>query len=178
MSTFLSSLSVIFIPGILSLVIFYGIYKKAPVYEYFIAGARDGLKTAVEMLPFIIAIFVGIEAITSSGAMDFFRMVLSPLFNLLKIPEELISLILLRPVSGSGSLVLAEQIMENSGTDGLIGRSASVMVGSCETVFYVLALYFGVTSVKNIRHAFSSGIIGYVAGIFASVYLSYILFTS
>ncbi|MFQ7473427.1 MAG: spore maturation protein, partial [Anaerovoracaceae bacterium] len=80
-------------------------------------------------------------------------------------------LILLRPVSGSGSLVVAEKIMEGSGPDSFVGRAASVMVGSCETVFYVLALYFGVTAVKKMRHAFISGLIGNIVGIIASVYI-------
>ena len=171
MSAVLSSLSVLFIPAILTVVIVYGIVKKAPIYEYFIEGAKDGIHTAVEILPMIIAIFIGIEAITSSGAMDFFQRSLGPVFEFVGIPEELISLILLRPVSGSGSLVLAERIMEVCGTDSLIGRAASVMVGSCETVVYVLALYFGVTAVKNMRHAFFAGIVGYVVGIFASIFV-------
>ena len=79
------------------------------------------------------------------------------------------------PVSGSGSLVVAETIMKISGPDSLVGRAASVMVGSCETIFYVLALYFGVTSVKKMRHSFTAGLIGYIAGIFASVYICKIL---
>ena len=82
---------------------------------------------------------------------------------------------MLRPVSGSGSLVLAERIMQENGADTLIGRAASVMVGSCETVFYVLALYFGVTAVKKMRHAFAAGLIGYIVGIFASVLICQIL---
>ena len=174
-STVLSSISVLFIPAILTVVIAYGLYKKAPIYDYFVLGAKDGLKTAVEILPFIIAIFIGIEAITSSGAMDFFEKILGPVFNIFGIPSDLISLILLRPVSGSGSLVLIEHIMDECGTDSFIGRCASVMVGSCETVFYVLALYFGVTAVKNMRHAFAAGIIGYIVGIFASVYICRIM---
>ena len=169
MNFILSSVSVLFIPFILTGIIGYGLFKKAPVYEHFIDGARGGIHTAVEILPFIIAIFIGIEAIVSSGAMDFFQDVLAPVFHFIGVPEELISMILLRPVSGSGSLALAEKIMELYGTDGLIGRAASVMVGSCETIFYVLALYFGVTAVKNIRHAFAAGIAGYIVGIYASV---------
>jgi spore maturation protein B len=165
----LSNVSLFFIPGMISVIIGYGIYKRAPIYDYFIEGTKDGLKTAAELLPFIIAIFIGIEALVSSGAMEFLENLLSPLFHLVGIPEELISLILLRPVSGSGSLVLVEKIVTAYGPDTFVGRAASVMVGSCETIFYVLAVYFGATSVKNIRHAFMAGIIGYVVGIFASL---------
>ena len=171
MSFILSTLSYLFIPGILTLVIGFGIYKKTPIYDCFVEGAKDGLKAAVEILPFIIAIFVGIESIVSSGAMDFFQRILSPVFALFGIPKELISLILLRPVSGSGSLVLMQKVMENNGVDSLIGQSASVMVGTCETVFYVLALYFGITHVKNMRHAVVAGLIGYFVGVIASVYI-------
>lgn len=169
MSFILSAVSLCFIPAILTLIIGYGIYKRAPVYEQFAEGAKSGIRTAVDILPFIIAIFIGIEAIVSSGAMAFLEQLIAPVLNLVGIPEELTSMILLRPVSGSGSLALVEKIMETNGTDSLIGRAASVMVGSCETVFYVLALYFGVTAVKNIRHAFLAGMAGYIAGIFASV---------
>ena len=165
----LSHISLFFIPGIVTLVIFFGIWKKAPVYDLFIEGTRDGLKTAMEILPFIIAIFIGIEALTSSGAMKFLESTMGPVFEFFGVPKELISLVILRPVSGSGSLVVVEKIIEQYGPDSFIGRSASTMAGSCETIFYVLAVYFGATSVKNIRHAFSAGMVGYIVGIFASL---------
>lgn len=169
MSMILSSISLFFIPALITIILVYGLRRKTPMYDCFVSGAKDGLRTAVEMLPFIIAIFIGIQSLTASGAMEFFKDLLAPVSAPLGIPEELISLILLRPISGSGSLVLAEQIMRESGTDGLIGRAASVMTGSCETVFYVLAIYFGVTSVKKMRHAFHAGLIGYIVGVAASI---------
>ena len=165
----LSHISLFFIPGIITTVIFFGICKGAPIYDLFIDGAKDGLKTAMELLPFIIAIFVGIESLVSSGAMEFLENILAPAFQFVGIPKELISLVLLRPVSGSGSLVLVEKIITQYGPDSFVGRSASVMVGSCETIFYVLAVYFGATSVKKIRHSFSAGLIGCIVGIFASL---------
>lgn len=165
----LNHISLFFIPGIITLVIFFGIYKRAPIYDLFIEGTRDGLKTAMELMPFIVAIFIGIEALVSSGAMQFMENVLGPIFQFFGVPKELISLVLFRPVSGSGSLVLVEKIVNEYGPDSFIGRSASVMMGSCETIFYVLAVYFGATSVKNIRHAFSAGMVGYLVGIFASL---------
>ncbi len=175
MSSVLNALSVLFIPVMLTFIIGYGLIKRAPVYDYFIEGVKEGLQSAVEILPFIIAIFVGIEALVSSGAMDFFESLVRPIFSRLGIPEELTSLILLRPVSGSGSLVNLQHVLESAGADSFAGRTASVMMGSCETVFYVLALYFGVTRVKQVRHALSVGIITYIAGIFLSVWIcSYI----
>lgn len=175
MTELLNIFSIIFLPILITTILFFGIRKKLPVYDIFITGAKEGLKTCIDILPFLIGIFIAIEALTSSGAMSYIENITRPIFNFFGIPQELISLILLRPVSGSGSLVVAEQIMEIAGPDSFAGRSASVMVGSCETVFYVLALYFGVTSVKKMRHAFNAGLIGYIAGIFASVYICKIL---
>lgn len=175
MSEILSIFSILFMPMLISVILIYGILRKVSIYDVFIRGAKDGLSTCVDILPFIIGIFIAIEALTVSGAMDFIQSAAGPFFEFFKIPEELISLIFLRPVSGSGSLVVVESIMEQAGPDSFAGRAASVMVGSCETIFYVLALYFGVTSVKKMRHAFAAGLIGYIAGIFASVYICMII---
>ena len=175
MSSLLSIFSVLFLPMLITIILIYGIRRKTPIYDVFIDGAKDGLYTCVEILPFIIGIFIAIEALTSSGAMSFMESMASPVFDFLGIPDDLISLIILRPVSGSGSLVVVERIMQSAGPDSFAGRAAAVMAGSCETVFYVLALYFGVTSVKKMRHAFSAGIIGYVAGVLASVYICKIM---
>lgn len=169
MASILSNISNFFIPIMITIIMFYAIYKKAPIYDYFIKGTKDGIKTAVEILPFIIAIFVGIEALIGSGAMGFLENLIAPAFRFVGIPEDLIPLVLLRPVSGSGSLVLVEKIVTEFGPDSFIGRSASTMAGSCETIFYVLAVYFGATSVKKTRHALIAGIIGYIVGVFASV---------
>lgn len=175
MTIVLSSISIFFIPTIITIILLHGLKKKVPVYDLFAQGAKDGIITCVEILPFIIAIFIAIESMTASGAMDFLESLLAPILELVGIPKELTSLILLRPVSGSGSLILAEEIMKKHGVDTLIGRSAAVMAGSCETFFYVLALYFGVTSVRKMRHAFSAGLIGYIIGIFISVYICMII---
>ena len=129
-SSVLSIFSTMFLPVLITVILVYGLRKKTDIYDVFIEGAKDGLGTCVEILPFIIGIFIAIEALTSSGAMDFIEKAVAPIFDFFSIPEELISLIFLRPVSGSGSLVVAEQIMDASGPDSLVGRAASVMVGS------------------------------------------------
>lgn len=175
MSEFLGIISILFLPMLIAVILIYGIRKKLPIYDVFISGAKEGLTTCIDILPFIIGIFIAIEALTTSGAMAFIERTVSPLFQMLRLPEELIPLIILRPVSGSGSLVVVERILAEAGPDSFVGRAASVMAGSCETVFYVLALYFGVTAVKKMRHAFSAGLIGYIAGVFASVYICMII---
>lgn len=175
MTEFLSTVSLFFIPVIISIILLHGLRKKVPVYDLFSEGAKEGMHTAIDILPFIIAIFIAINALTASGAISWLENLLEPFLSLAGIPKELTSLILLRPISGSGSLILAEDIMKEYGVDSLIGRSAAVMAGSCETILYVLALYFGVTAVKKMRHAFIAGLIGYIIGIFASVYICMII---
>ena len=169
MTETLNTISLLFIPVMLSVIIGYGFYKKAPVYDYFIEGVKEGLKSAAEIMPFLIAIFVGIEALSVSGAMNGLEKLTSPILTRLGIPAELTPLILLRPVSGSGSLGLLEHILSSCGADSFAGRCASVMSGSCETVFYVFAVYFGVTSVQRTRHCLPVGLAGYAAGVAASV---------
>ena len=175
MSNILSIISIVFLPLLITIILIYGLKKRIPIYDVFIVGAKEGLQTAVDILPFLIGIFIAIEALTSSGAITYIENVTYPFFEFLGIPQELISLIILRPVSGSGSLVVAEQIMKITGPDSFAGRSAAVMVGSCETIFYVLALYFGVTSVKKMRHTFLAGLIGYIIGVLLSVYICMII---
>ncbi len=171
MTNVLSAVSLCFIPGMITIIIGHGLYKRVAVYDSFVAGARDGITTAVEILPFIIAIFIGIEAMVSSGAMSCLENITGPALEVLGVPRELSTLILLRPVSGSGSLALVERIVTVYGADSFIGNAASVMAGSCETVFYVIAIYFGATAVKKIRHSLIAGLLGYGVGVMASVWL-------
>ena len=165
------------LPLLFSFVLIYALIKKAPIYDLFIEGAKEGLQTAVEILPFILAIFIGIEGLVSSGAMEWLEHLLAPLFLRLGIPEELISLVLLRPVSGSGSLVLVEEILESAGADSFAGRAASVMAGSCETVFYVLAVYFGAVRINKVGAALPCALLADFAGIIAAVAVSYLFST-
>lgn len=169
MSQILSTLTAAFIPGMAAVIIAYGLWKKAPVYDYFIEGARRGLKTALDILPFLIGIFLAINCLTVSGFLGWVNTGLSPVFSMLGIPAELLPLICLRAVSGSGSLMIVQSIMETAGPDSYAGRVACVMSGGCETVVYVLALYFGVTKVQKIRHALKGGLIGYFTGVVVSI---------
>ncbi|HPO05143.1 MAG TPA: nucleoside recognition domain-containing protein, partial [Bacillota bacterium] len=110
-------ISLCFIPGMITIIIGHGMWKRVAVYDSFIEGAKTGIETAITILPFIIAIFIGIEAMVSSGAMEYLENFLGPVLEKLGIPKELTSLILLRPVSGSGSLALVERIVTAYGAD-------------------------------------------------------------
>ena len=169
MTQIFSIISSCFIPVIATLIILYGIIKNAPVYDYFIEGAKSGLKTAFEILPFIIGIFLAVNCLTASNLINFINDLLSPLFNLLGIPAELLPLMFLRSISGSGSYIVLQDIIDKVGPDSYAGRVACVMTGGCETIIYVLALYFGVTHAKEMRHAFKCGLITYIVGILVSL---------
>ena len=169
MPQILSYLTSAFLPVMAAAIIGYGLIKRAPVYDYFIEGARKGLSTAVDILPFLIGIFLAVNCLTVSGFLGFLNTLLHPVFSFLGIPAELLPLICLRAVSGSGSLIIVQNIMETAGPDSYAGRAACVMAGGCETVIYVLALYFGVTRVRQMRHALAGGLVGYFTGVAVSL---------
>ena len=175
MSGLLSLITSGFIPAMAAAIIAYGLIKKAPVYDYFIDGAKKGLMTSFEILPFLIGIFLAINCLSASGLLGLVNTVFQPMFSLIGIPAELLPLIFLRAVSGSGSLMIVQNIMETSGPDSYAGRAACVMAGGCETIIYVLALYFGVTHVKNMRHTLKGGLIGYITGVIVSLLVCRIL---
>lgn len=169
MISFFTFLSVAFLPVMSAVIIVYGLYRRAPLYDYFIEGAKEGMKTAVELLPFLIGIFFAVNSLTASGVLNLMDGVFSPLLEALRIPGELLPLIFLRAISGSGSLIILQDVLEKVDPDSYAGRAACVMTGGCETIVYVLALYFGVTKVKEMRHAFKGGLIGYITGIIVSL---------
>lgn len=169
MSQFLSILTTGFIPVMAAVIVAYGLWKRAPIYDYFIEGAKKGLETAIDILPFLIGIFLAINCLTISGFLGFLNVALQPFFAFLGIPADLLPLICLRAVSGSGSMMIVQSIMENTGPDSYAGRAACVMSGGCETIIYVLALYFGVTKVKKMRHALTGGLVGYITGVIVSL---------
>lgn len=164
--TFFAAISSAFVPVMAALILAYGLLHNAPVYDYFIEGAKKGLATALEILPFLIGDLIWLcNGLTASGLLQFIYQLLAPLLDFLAVPSQLLPLMLLRAVSGSGSFILVQDILEEVGPDSYAGRAACVMAGGCETVIYVLALYFSVTGVTRMRHAFACGMLAYLAGI-------------
>ncbi len=134
------------------------------VFSLICDGARNGMKTAVELLPTLVAIMIAVNAFKSSGALDIISELLEPLLSLAGLPPETTPLMLIRPISGSGALAVFSDILDSCGADSNAGRVASVMQGSTETTFYVAAVYYSVTRVKNTRHTLKSAAVGDVAG--------------
>lgn len=164
------------IPTLLFVIPVVGFFKKVKVYECFVEGAKEGFNVAIRIIPFLVAILFAIGMFRASGAMDLFVRIISPLTNLIGMPAEALPLALMRPLSGSGSLGLATEIMKTHGPDSFLGRLVSTMYGSTETTFYVLAVYFGAVGVKKIRHALAVGLIADVAGLIAAVFICQLIF--
>ncbi len=145
-------ISDIAIVAFVGFVLVFALFKRTEVYPSFISGAEDGLKTAVKIIPQLVGLMVAIKAFNASGAMDYIVSLVKPVADILHFPSEALPFALLRPVSGSGSLAMATDIFSRYGADSFAGRVASVMMGSTETTFYVVSVYFGAVGVKNVRH--------------------------
>lgn len=163
-------------PLIILFIIVFGLIRKGEVYQPFVAGASDGLKTLIEIIPSIVGILVAVEMLKSSGAIEMIAHALSPVLRLIGMPEEIIPLALLRPFSGSGSFSIVNEIIKTHGPDSYPGRIASVMMGSTETTFYTVALYYGVARVKNIRHTLHAALLADLCGIIGSVIICRLYF--
>ena len=156
---------------------FYGlVFKKIKVYESFVDGAKDGFDIAVRIMPYLIAILVAIGMFRASGAMELFISLISPFLNAIGFPPENVPLAIMRPLSGSGSLGLFTDLVNEYGTDSLFTKIGATMFGSTETTFYVLAVYFGSVGIRKSRHALIAGLIADAVGVIAAVYICKIIF--
>lgn len=146
-----------------------GVIKKVPLYEEFIEGAKDGFKVSVTIIPYLVAIIVGISMFRASGAIDLISAAAYGLLEKLSIPADIIPVMITRSLSGSATLGLFSDIVTTHGADSYIAKLAAVMVGSSETTFYVLAVYFGSVGIKKYRYALLTGIIADITGIVLAV---------
>lgn len=153
--------------------------KKQNVYESFIEGAKDGFQTSITIIPYLVAMLVGIGVFRASGAMDFLIDGLSFLVGLTGINTDFVAGLptaLMKPLSGSGARGLMLDTLKTYGADSFQGRLASVLQGSTETTFYILAVYFGSVGIRKTRHAVVAGLLADLAGITAAILLSYLFF--
>ena len=159
------------IPFLLVGIPFYGlVFKKIKVYESFVDGAKDGFDIAVRIMPYLIAILVAIGMFRASGAMELFISSISPILNAIGFPPENVPLAIMRPLSGSGSLALFTDLVNEYGADSLFTKIGATMF------FYVLAVYFGSVGIRKSRHALAAGLIADAVGVIAAVYICKIIF--
>lgn len=172
----LQLISVFIIPLILVGFPIYGLFKRVPVYEEFVTGAKEGFNVAVRIIPYLVAILFAIAMFRASGAMDYLTDGLRPILAAIGIPPEILPMAIVRPLTGSGSLGVLADFTKQYGADSLITKMAATIYGSTETTFYVLAVYFGAVSVKKTRHALPVGLVADFASILMSIYLVKLLF--
>ena len=165
----LDAISLWAIPVLLVGIPLAGMLRGVKVYDVFIEGAKEGFNVAIRIIPFLVGILVAIGMFRASGAMDLLTNALRPMMTALGFPTELFPLVVLRTLSGSGSLALTTDIIKNYGPDSLTGRMAATMYGGSETTFYVLAVYFGAIGVKRTRHAIPAALVGDVVAAIVAV---------
>lgn len=161
-------LSALLIPGLLVGVGLYAALHRVDVYAALCKGAKDGLGVVKDILPPLVVLLTAIAMLRSSGLLDALAGLLSPVLRVLGIPAECAPLMLLRPFSGSGALAVGSELMERFGPDSAVGRTAAVMLGSTETTFYVVGVYFGAAGIRKTRHAIPAAVVADLVGFVAA----------
>ena len=169
-------LSYFVIPIILVGFPLYGLYRRVPVYESFVEGAREGFQVAVRIIPYLVAILFAIAMFRASGAMDALTRLLDPVLGLIGFPAEVLPMAIIRPLTGSGSAGLVVDMVNQYGEDSIFVKMAAVMFGSTETTFYVIAVYFGAVNIKKTRHAVGAGLTADFAAMLIAVWTVRLLF--
>jgi spore maturation protein B len=170
LAALINTLSVLAIPLLVIIILLFGVIKKVKLYETFIEGAKEGFQVGVRIIPYLVAMLVAIGIFRTSGAMDILSYLVSPLTSLIGMPSETLPMALIRPLSGSGALGVMSETIKAHGPDSLIGRMVAVMMGSGETTFYVLTLYFGSIGISRSRQAVPAGIVADIVGILMSIW--------
>jgi spore maturation protein B len=169
MTKLLNLISLWALPLILVTILTCGIIKKIPIYEEFTKGAKDGFSVAVKIIPYLVAIIVGISMFRASGAIEMISNFLSPILVKFNIPSDTLPLMIVRSLSGSGALGIFSDIANDLGPDAYATKLGAIMLGSSETTFYVLAVYFGAVGITKIRYALVIGLLADFIGIIAAI---------
>ena len=148
----INTISAYLLPAIISLFIISGLIKNVNIFDEFVQGAADGLKTQLKIAPSIIALVVAVEMFEASGALDVITWAFQPLANVIHMPAEVVPMMILRPISGGGAIALLNKTLDVYGPMSKIGLMSSVMCGSSETTFYTIAVYYGACGIKQTRH--------------------------
>ncbi len=164
------------IPCMVAFVLIYGGLKKVDVYDSFTEGAKESFPMILTMFPSMLAMVFGVNLFIKSGFLEFCLSFMDPVLSILKIPIEILTLSIMRPISGSSALALLNTILETFGPDSFSGLLASIIQGSTDTTFYVLTLYFGSIGIKKIRYSLVAGLLADLAGIVAAFIVANLFF--
>ena len=169
-------LTALIVPGILACTAVYGCARRVDVYDSLVHGAGDGLKVMVRIVPAMIALLTAVYMLRASGALELAAELLSPVLRFIGIPPETVALLLVRPVSGSAALGVGAELISTYGPDSTVGRTAAVMLGSTETTFYTIAVYFGAAGISRTRYAIPAALCADLAGFIAAAWAVRLLF--
>lgn len=172
MAAVLSNISNIIIPVIIFYIIAYGVVSKSNVYEDFVKGAKDGLKTVVGIMPTLVALMTAVGILRASGFLEFLGNLVRPFSEKVGFPAELVPLAFIKMFSSSAATGLVLDIFKNYGTDSMVGLITSIMMSCTETVFYTMSVYFIAAKVTKTRYTLSGALLSTLAGIIASVVLA------
>lgn len=162
-------------PSIILIIVMYGLIQKNKVFDDFLEGAKEGLEIVVSILPTLVGLFLAISALRSSGILDIIIRFITPILNVIKFPSEIMPLAMIRPISGSGSIAVATDIMKNYGVDSVIGVMASTIMGSTETTLYTIAIYTSCVKIKKTRFVLLAALVADIVGIIVSVVICRIM---
>ncbi|NLP13746.1 MAG: spore maturation protein [Clostridium sp.] len=172
----IKELSIYAIPAIFLIILCVGMYKEVKVYDVFIEGAKEGITTVLKIIPSLVGLMVAVGVFRASGALNLLIFAVKPVTNILRIPPDALPMVFLRPISGSASLAMLSDIFKVHGPDSFVGRVASTLMGSTETIFYTLAVYFGAVGIKKIRYTLVAALIADLAGVIAAVWICTLVF--
>ena len=171
--TFISQL---IIPAFILFTVLYGAFKKVRVYDSFVSGAKEGIQVTVNIFPYLLAIFVAVKAFQASGAFDLIKLALAGSFTTLGIPPEVLSVAIIKPLSGSASTAVFTDIVKSTGPDSLASRISAVIIGSAETTFYVLAVYLGAVGIRKTKYLVPVCVIADALGIIIAIVIVRLIF--
>lgn len=176
MTEYLAGLAIPLLLALLALLILFRRRQSPDLFDAFLGGAREGMETSVRLLPTLVALMTAVSMVSASGLGERLSAWLAPVLTPLGIPAELLPLVLIRPVSGSGSNAMLLDLFDRYGADSLIGLTASVLVGSSDTLLYVIAVYFSAVGVRRTRHALPAAILVAFLSLLFSAWISLRLF--
>lgn len=171
-----SAISLWMLAGLIGTILIWGLVKRVPLYESFVEGAKDGFGTSIDLIPHLVGMLVAVTVFRESGALDYLISLLSPLAQLLFLPQEVLPLAIIRPISGSGALAITTDLIQTHGPDSFIGRLASTMHGSSDTTLYVLAVYFGAVGIRKSRYALKVGLLADAMSVVSSLFFVWLVF--
>jgi spore maturation protein B len=164
------------IPIMIVFIPLYAAYRKVPVYESFVEGAKDGFDTSIKIIPHLVGMMVAISIFRASGALDMLIEWMRPFFTRIGVPTEVLPLAILRPITGAGSLAFTTDLIEQFGPDSMIGRISSTVQGSTDTTLYVITVYFGAIGIRKAGYALKVGLISDLVGFVASIVICFLVF--